>query len=111
MITVVYSRLMQGEERNGFLAMGFFFASAILLAYGLCSGRKEPCERFCLTWGFSGTAILTALGSFVSNGMTLLLNGMMDASVLYPLYNGLNVVLLTLVSCLAFRERMTGKRL
>lgn len=61
--------------------------------------------------GIFGTAILTALGSFVSNGMTLLLNGMMDASVLYPLYNGLNVVLLTLVSCLAFRERMTGKKI
>lgn len=35
----------------------------------------------------------------------------MDTTVLYPLYNGLNVVLLTVVSCLAFRERMTRKKL
>lgn len=110
-ITVVYSRMAEGTGRNGFLAMGFFCSAAILLVYALCAGPKDTRQPLRLTWGFAGTSCLTALGSFVSNGLMLCLSATMDTTVLYPLYNGLNVVLLTVVSCLAFRERMTGKKL
>lgn len=109
-ITVVYSRMTQGEGRNGFLAMGFFFSAAILLAYALCFGPKDMPQRPKLSWGFAGTACMTAIGSYVSNGLMIRLSSMVHTVILYPVYNGLNVILVTLVSCLAFRERMTRKK-
>lgn len=109
-ITVLYSRMADGAGRNGFLAMGFFCSAAILLVYVL---RLTPAagEPLPLGWGFAWTSGLTALGCFISNGLMLRLSATMNTTVLYPLYNGLNVVLLTVVSCLAFRERMTKKKL
>lgn len=110
-ITVLYSRMADGAGRNGFLAMGFFCSAAILLAYVLHLAPAAAGEPLPLSWGFAWTSGLTALSCFISNGLMLRLSAMMNTTVLYPLYNGLNVVLLTVVSCLAFRERMTRRKL
>lgn len=108
-ITVAYSRLTQGDG-NGFMAIGFLLSAAMLFAYGWRAGAKESRQQVCMTWGFAGTACLTAAGCFVGNALLFKLSSIMDASVLYPLYNGLKVVAVTLLSWLGFREQMTRKK-
>jgi len=55
-------------------------------------------------------ALWAAAGCFGTNLLIIYLSGVMPASLLHPIYNGASGILITLISCLAFRERMSRKK-
>jgi len=111
-ILAVYAKLPETGSDNGFMAISFFISAVLLFAYFCVTGRgegrtKEPVH---LTLPFLETAGLSALGCFGTNVLIIYLSGVMPASLLHPIYNGSGAILVTLVSCLFFRERMDRKK-
>ena len=51
--------------------------------------------------------VSSALGSFIGNGILMSLNTRMPATILYPMVNGGIGVLVAIVSCTVFKERLT----
>jgi multidrug transporter EmrE-like cation transporter len=47
------------------------------------------------------------MGSFIGNGILMSLNTKMPATILYPMVNGGIGVLVAIVSCTAFKEKLT----
>ena len=107
-VLAAYSKLPETGSNNGFMAISFFVASA-LLALDTFSRRKGG-ETVCLTFPFFGLSALSALGCFGTNLLIIYLSGVVPASLLHPIYNGASGVMVTMISCLAFRERMTVKK-
>ena len=112
-IETIYSRLPEANNNNGFMSISFFLGSLMLLGYVTFSGRngRKKQEPVCVTLPFVGLAVWAALGCFVTNMLLLYLCGEMPASLLYPVYNGVNGVLVTVFSCVFFREKMDRKKL
>lgn len=107
-VLAAYSKLPEVNNNNGFMAMSFFVESAMLGLYVL-GGRKGE-KKVRVTMPFFGLAMLSAVGCFGTNLLIIYLSGVMPASLLHPIYNGVAGIVTTVVSCLAFRERMTWKK-
>ncbi len=108
-VLAVYSRLPETGTNNGFMAISFF-VEACMLSLGVLFARR-PGEKARVTAPFFGLAGLSALGCFGTNLLVIYLSGIMPASLLHPVYNGAAATVVTIVSCLAFRERMSRKKL
>jgi len=111
-VLAVYSRLPENGSNNGFMAVSFFLGAAMLLLYMLFKGRNGGRERepVHVTGLFVLFALWAAAGCFGTNLLIIYLSGVMPASLLHPIYNGASGILITLISCLAFRERMSRKK-
>lgn len=111
-VLAVYARLPETGSDSGFMAISFFI-SALLLFLCLCftgrgAGRAEEPVR--LSMPFFWTSGLSALGCFGTNLLIIYLSGVMPASLLHPVYNSASGILVSVVSCLLFRERMDRKK-
>ena len=111
-VLAVYARLPEAGSNNGFMAISFFVSALLLVVYLCFTGRgegrsKEPVR---LSMPFFWTAGLSALGCFGTNLLIIYLSGVMPASLLHPVYNSASGILVTLASCLLFRERMDRKK-
>ena len=110
-ILSLYNKLPEQGSNNGFMSLSFFGASVLLAAFTWFSHRKDRHgEKVRLTKRFFGFVSLAALGCFGTNLLIIHLSGIMPASLLHPLYNGASGLLMTLISCLLFRERMSWKK-
>lgn len=109
-ILALYNKLPEQGSNNGFMSLSFFGASVLLAAFTWFVHRKEQKpEKVRLTKSFLGFVSLAALGCFGTNLLIIHLSGIMPASLLHPLYNGASGLMMTLISCLLFRERMSWK--
>ena len=111
-VLAVYAKLPETSSDSGFMSIGFLISALLLFVYFCCTGRgegrsKEPVR---LSMPFFWTSGLSALGCFGTNVLIIYLSGVMPASLLHPIYNGASGVLVTMVSCLFFRERMDRKK-
>ena len=111
-VLAVYAKLPETGSNNGFMAFSFFLSALLLFGYVCFTGRsggktRQPVR---MTIPFFGCAGLAALGCFGTNVLIIYLSGVMPASLLHPIYNGSGAILVTLVSCLFFRERMDRKK-
>ena len=111
-VLAIYARLPEPANDNGFMAVGFFLGAVMLLSYTMFTGRggvrfREPVH---VTKPFMLLAVWAAIGCFLTNLLIIYLSGVMPASLLHPIYNGTSGVMITLVSCLCFRERMDRRK-
>lgn len=111
-ILAIYNKLPEPGTNNGFMVLSFFGAAVLLTVFTLLNwrGLDRKQETVHITGEFAGYIAIAALGCFGTNMLIIYLSGVMPASLLHPLYNGAGGLLMTLVSCILFRERMTAKK-
>lgn len=98
------------DESIGFYNLVSFAASALILCPGLKTVNIQSYNRkdgrtvaFCAL----GSAISLSVISFV---MTSLASGV-PSYILFPLFNGMGIILVCVVSAVAFKERLTLKKI
>lgn len=111
-ILSAYGKQFQGAGNQSFLGAAFFLSALLLLAFYFYSGtrhaeKSSPIRPFSLFLLLIG---LSAGGCFAVNILLLHLSGVMPASLLYPLYTGASTLLICLVSCIIFKEKLTRKK-
>ena len=112
-ILSAYGKQFQGVGNQSFLGLSFLLSALLLLGYYFYSGIRKPEKTdpirpiplFLLLITFS------AIGCFGTNILLLFLSSRMPASMLYPIYTGGTSLLICLISCIVFQEKMTRKKL
>ena len=99
-------------QNNTFMAITYFTASLAFLVTFLIGNRHEnapakPCGYFARLLLLS---TVSAAGSFGGNLLLTFLSDKVNGAILYPCVNGGLCLLLTVASCLLFRERLTRKK-
>ena len=109
----IYGRVAGSGERNSFLAVGYCVAAVIYQIIHQLEARKTG--KIQLRSFFKPLlpvlVVLAAMGGFIGNGLLMSLNTSMPASVLYPMVNGGIGVIVAIVSCTFFREKLTVQKL
>ena len=99
-------------QNNTFMAITYFTASLGFLTTFFLRQKREPLPK--KSGGYFARLLsisaLSATGSFGGNLLLTYLSGRVDGALLYPCINGGLCLLLTVTSCLLFRERMTLKK-
>ena len=104
------------DESDAFLIVSFTVATAISLILLLCLQRKkEKADNivFSSTWQRVITVFILlggGIGTALNNKLNLLLSGMMDSAVFFPIVNGGPLLLTTLSSFLIFKEKPTLRK-
>ena len=105
----IYGRVADASGRNAYLSIGYFVGAFLYLAISLYHHKRlklTPGKGF-----FSPVLAIvlagSALGSFIGNGILMSLNTRMPATILYPMVNGGIGVLVAIVSCTFFKEKLT----
>ena len=99
-------------QNNTFMAITYFTASIAFLATFLHGRRRTPSPAKDKQYFASLLLIstLAAVGSFGGNLLLTYLANKVDGAILYPCVNGGLCLVLTVCSCLVFRERLTLKK-
>ena len=100
-------------ELNSFLIVAFltaFVCNAALLCYtkhrdGTLTFRFEKPDRAKLI--LLGVMVVAGTCAAVNNKLNLFLSGVVPSAVFFPIVNGGNLVLTTIVAVLVFREKLT----
>ena len=95
--------------RNAFLAIAYAISAMFYLAISLYHHKHlniVPSKGFLVPL-LPVLLIASGMGSFIGNGILMSLNTRMPASILYPMVNGGIGVLLSVVSCTVFKEKLT----
>lgn len=105
----IYGRVAGAGERNAYLTVGYFTASVLyFLVHLLLAQRHGKVVLGSFLKPLLAVLLLTAsTGGFIGNGLLMSLNTSMPASVLYPMVNGGIGVLVAVISCTVFREKLT----
>ena len=105
----IYGRVASAAGRNAYLTIGYFTCAVFYLIVSLFHHKKmnlKPGKGF-----FSPLLAIilagSATGSFLGNGILMALNTRMPATILYPMVNGGIGVLVAIVSCTVFKEKLT----
>ena len=109
----IYGRVAGAGERNSFLALGYAVAAVLylLIHKGEAAKTGKTDIRSFLKPLAMVLVVLSATGGFVGNGLLMSLNTKLPASVLYPMVNGGIGVIVAVVSCTFFREKLTLQKL
>ena len=105
----IYGRVADASGRNAFLSIGYFMGAAIYLCISLLHYRKQGtafAKGFYAPW-LPLLLVASSMGSFIGNGILMSLNTSMPASILYPMVNGGIGVLVAVISCTVFKEKLT----
>ena len=105
----IYGRVAGSGERNSYLAVGYGVAALLyFLIHGFEAKKtgKVVLKEFCKPL-LPVLLVASSMGGFVGNGLLMSLNTSMPASVLYPMVNGGIGVLVAIVSCTVFKEKLT----
>lgn len=109
----IYGRVADAAGRNAYLSIGYFSCAVLYLLISLSHHKRlglTPGKGFfspVLTLVLAGSAI----GSFLGNGILMALNTRMPATILYPMVNGGIGVLVAIISCTVFKEKLTVLKL
>jgi len=109
----IYGRVAGSGERNSYLAVGYGVAALLyFLIHGFEAKKtgKVVLKEFCKPL-LPVLLVASSMGGFVGNGLLMSLNTSMPASVLYPMVNGGIGVIVAIVSCTCFREKLTLQKL
>ena len=104
----IYGRVAATSERNSYLAMGYLTAALLYFAisFFLCRKEKRALKGYVRPL-LLVLLVTSSMGGFIGNGLLMSLNTSMPASVLYPMVNGGIGVMVAIVSCTVFREKLT----
>lgn len=105
----IYGRVADAAGRNAYLSIGYFSCALLYLCISLLHHKRMGLKP---GKGFFSPLLLpvlagASLGSFLGNGILMSLNTRMPATILYPMVNGGIGVLVALVSCTVFKEKLT----
>lgn len=105
----IYGRVADAAGRNAYLSIGYFTGAFLYLLISLFHHKRmglRP-EKGFFSPMLTIVLVASALGSFIGNGILMSLNTRMPATILYPMVNGGIGVLVAIVSCTVFKERLT----
>ena len=105
----IYGRVADAAGRNAYLSIGYFTGAFLYLLISLFHHKRmglRPGKGF-FSPILAIVLVSSALGSFIGNGILMSLNTRMPATILYPMVNGGIGVLVAIVSCTVFKERLT----
>ena len=102
-------------EADGFLLVSFICLTITSFACMEVLKRKEkvtllPQEAKTQTWLLIIIMLITGVFIAVPNKLNLYLSGIIDAVIFFPLVNGGNLLLSTLVAFVAFKEKLSKKQ-
>ncbi len=108
----VYKLSTSGGDGNLYMAIAYGTA-AIVFTIVFLVDRKVPQkgEKFRSPAKFALYSLIGGLGSFVGNAILMYLADKLTASVLYPIVNGGLCVIVTLASCIIFKEKLTKMKI
>ena len=104
------------DESDAFLIVSFAVATAISLILLLYLPRKKKEAEntvFSSTWQRVITVFVLlggGIGTAFNNKLNLLLSGMMDSAVFFPVVNGGGLVLATIAAVIVFGEKLARKQ-
>ena len=105
----IYGRVADAAGRNAYLSIGYFTCALLYLVISLFHHKRMglvPGKGF-FSPLLALVLVCSALGSFLGNGILMALNTRMPATILYPMVNGGIGVLVAIVSCTVFKEKLT----
>lgn len=105
----IYGRVADAAGRNAYLSIGYFTCALLYLVISLFHHKRMglvPGKGF-FSPLLALVLVCSALGSFLGNGILMALNTKMPATILYPMVNGGIGVLVAIVSCTVFKEKLT----
>lgn len=105
----IYGRAADAAGRNAYLSIGYFTCALLYLVISLFHHKRMglvPGKGF-FSPLLALVLVCSALGSFLGNGILMALNTKMPATILYPMVNGGIGVLVAIVSCTVFKEKLT----
>ena len=110
----MFSRLGGNDSASAFNLYTYIFAAAVLLVFYLflCIKNKKRQERACdlnifrHTWGF---ILMMAICLFMNSYFKTLAAAHITATQLYPLNQGVSVILSLSMSAIFFKEKINGK--
>jgi len=96
---------------DSFLAASYMLAAVTLLAYYLILSLTRH-DKSCIPLrpSFMILLLISGFSCGAVNFLLLYLNRHINASVLYPLYNSMSAVTISISSCLVFREALTKQK-
>lgn len=105
----IYGRVADASGRNAYLSIGYFVGAFLYLCISLFHHKRMGLKLgkgfFCPLLAVVLAA--SSMGSFIGNGILMSLNTKMPATILYPMVNGGIGVLVAIVSCTFFKEKLT----
>ena len=110
----MFSRLCANDSVSAFNLYTYIFAAAVLLVFYLllCMKNKSRQKRACdlsifrHTWGF---ILMMAICLFMNSYFKTLAAAHITATQLYPLNQGVSVILSLSMSAIFFKEKINGK--
>ena len=108
----IYGRVAAAGQRSSYLALGYAIAAVLYF----CSHRwlvhkHGPVQIKALVRPLLLLVIaMGGFGGFIGNSILMSLNTAMPASLLYPLVNGGIAVIVAIMSCVIFKEKLTLQR-
>lgn len=105
------SNLLHRSEINGFLIVTFALTAIISYAISVYYRRKDNTSTFSIKSRASLDAVIVGISFAAINRINLELSGVMPSMILFPVYNGTVIMLTTIVSVTAFREKLSVKQL
>lgn len=94
------------KESAGFLLVAFICA----IVFGLVR-TKGRMDRSVLCGKLCGIGIICGVCTFAMNYINLKLSGILPSQLFFPLINGSSIVLSSLLSVLAFKERLSSRQI
>lgn len=102
-------------EVNAFLMIAFlcsFLCSGILFVFGYAKHRKDAVAEkknvaVAKWWLWGVLLVISGFASALNNKLNLILSGLMDSAVFFPLVNGGGLILTTLTGVIFFKEKLS----
>ena len=105
----IYGRVADAEERNAYLCIAYSSCAILHLIISQVHHKQiNPAStKAFFSLRLAALLVIFALSTFIGNGIIMFLNARMPATILYPMVNGGIGVLVAIVSCTVFKEKLT----
>ena len=98
---------------NLFMGIAYLTSAVIFFVYYIFHHEKGTVKEASTKTklAFLAVGLISGLGSCLGNGIIMTLSTQVNAAVLYPCVNGGLALLVSIVSCAVFKEKLTTKKL
>lgn len=99
------------SELSSFLVISFFVYTVIALLILLIKRKRGVRINACImTWKNFLLVLTVGIGCAVNNKLNLYLSGVIDSMIFFPLVNGGNIILTTVLSFVLFHEKLSKRQ-
>ncbi len=93
---------------NTFMAAALGITTLFFAVTGILLAPKESMETIKKSWGLG---LVQGVTNGLLNYLVILLNGLMPASVIFPVISGGSILMVCIISCIFFKEKLTRMQL